>query len=89
MFLLRVCLSVNVFIVSLRELVLTTIIMAPAPVEPWLGPPKNVLFPDVSLLSHPVPGSSFESTETKVHQLMGGKMTSDFNIILIIMTELT
>ena len=39
--------------------------MAPARVEPRIGAPKTVPFPDLMDLRNQVPGSSFESTETR------------------------
>ena len=71
---------------------LTTVIMAPARVEPWVGAPQNGPFSDLSDEKHVrdrIPGASFGCTETMVSALLGGKMTSDFHIILIFRAEFT
>ena len=75
--------------INLKELVLTTVIMAPARVEPRVGAPKNGPFPDLSDLRDRVPGASFGCTETMISAFLGGEMTSGFHLILIFRAEIT
>ena len=68
---------------------LTTVIMAPARVVPWVVAPKNGPFPALTNILDRVPGASFGCTETMVSAFLGRKMTSDFHIILIFRAEFT
>ena len=74
---------------------LTTVIMAPTRVEPWVGAPKKGPFSDLRDLTDlrdlrdRIPGASFGCTEIMVSPLLDRKMTSDVHIILIFTAEFT